>query len=62
MRCVEIVSGPDSRGRYMYRLCWTDSYCPGHPEGEYEIRERSQTRIGPLPEGVDVRTDERQGV
>ncbi len=38
----EIIGGPDSRGAFTYFLYWMDDYFPGHPEGEYVIRERGQ--------------------
>ena len=47
---IEILSGPDSLGRYVYFLTWLDDYFPGHPEGEYVTRERGQIFHAPLPE------------
>lgn len=53
-RRVEIHSGPDSRGRYVYTLFWWD-YHPGDKvagiqPGEY--RERGQVFHAPLPRDV----------
>lgn len=46
---VEIDKGPDPLGRYSYTLFWTTNYHPGHPDGEYAIRERGQCFFAPLP-------------
>jgi hypothetical protein len=49
---VEIHSGPDGQGRYIYTLYWWVDYCPGHPDGERVPRERGQVYHAKLPRGV----------
>lgn len=49
-RRLEIHRGPDSLGRYGYSIYWLDDYFPGHPGGEYKVRERGQNFFGKLPE------------
>jgi len=47
---IEIHSWPDDKGRYSHTRFWMTDYKPGHPDGEYKVREIGQVFFGPLPE------------
>lgn len=40
---IEYHSKSDSLGRCSFSLHWMADYHPGHPDGEYQRRERAQT-------------------
>ena len=50
MKEIEIISGPDSRGRYTYFLYWMADYHPGDPKGEYRRARRGQIFHAKLPQ------------
>ena len=39
---IEYRGPSDTMGRSEFMLLWMDSYFPGHPDGEHQIRERGQ--------------------
>jgi len=43
---IEINTFPDTRDKFIYTKYFLCDYCPGHPEGEYEIRYKSQVFQG----------------
>lgn len=49
MKRIEVHSGPDEQGRYVYTLFWMADYHPGHPLGEHRLAERAQIFKAPLP-------------
>ena len=57
----EIYSGPDDYGRYHYAIFWMADYHPGHPEGEYGLRERGQHFHGVPPTDINQWDDKRKG-
>ena len=50
---VEIISGPDRLGRYMWFTYWMAGYHPGHPDGEHRWAERGQVSSG-IPREQEV--------
>lgn len=50
---IEIYEGPNKQGNYHYALFWMADYHPGHPDGEYGLRERGQHFRAPIPEWTD---------
>lgn len=52
---IEILGGPDERGRCHYVRYWMADYHPGDPRGEYRRAERGQHFFGvpPKPEEVE---------
>ena len=58
---IEIHSGPDSLGRYIYTLLWMDNYFPGHPDGEYVERERAQVFHAKLPDWYKIEKEVSDG-
>ena len=58
---IEIHSGPDRLGRYMYTMFWPDNYFPGHPDGEYIERERAQVFHTTLPDWYKKEKGVRDG-
>jgi hypothetical protein len=39
---IEVLEGPDDKGRWTFFVYWMADYHPGHPEGEHVCRERGQ--------------------
>ena len=46
---AEIYEGPNKHGEYHYALFWMTTYHPGHPDGEYVLRERGQHFLAQFP-------------
>lgn len=46
---IEVHSGPDRLGRYSHTRFWMTDYTPGHPDGEYKLREVGQVFFCELP-------------
>jgi hypothetical protein len=49
---IEILGKPDTQGRISHMRYWMTDYCPGHPEGEYVVREKGQMLFSVLPEEI----------